>query len=78
MLADKAVQTILADYDKSRDGYVAFTAKVEHLVREILGHSSFNAHSITSRVKDRFSFENKLKREEASHNTLHANTSHCV
>jgi putative GTP pyrophosphokinase len=70
MLAEKVVQTILTDYDKSRDSYFAFTEKVEHLLREILGHSSLNAHSVTSRVKDRPSLENKLRREDASYESL--------
>jgi putative GTP pyrophosphokinase len=53
-------EDILKEYDNKYDLYKAFAIKIEHLIIEILENNNINYHSVTSRVKTRDSFCNKL------------------
>jgi ppGpp synthetase/RelA/SpoT-type nucleotidyltranferase len=53
-------EDILGAYDNNYDLYKTFATKLEHLIIEILEDKNINYHSVTSRVKTRDSFCNKL------------------
>lgn len=57
-------EDILNEYDNNYGLYKAFANKIEHLVTEILENDGINYHSVTSRIKTRISFCNKLNKSE--------------
>jgi len=61
---------ILKDFENHRPVYEAFTEKIETLLFELLKEASIDIHSVTSRVKNLDSLEDKLLRGEEKYLSL--------
>ena len=70
MIKDNLIQKMLREYDEKHSLYSAFTTKQEHLISELLHERSFLPHSITARVKNRQSLQDKLSRPDADYAQL--------
>jgi putative GTP pyrophosphokinase len=70
MLVQATIEKILGEYDGTFATYEAFTRKVEHLVTELINNAGFSPHSVSSRVKQRASLHEKLRKEEADYRSL--------
>jgi putative GTP pyrophosphokinase len=61
---------LLEQYDRHLHIYEAFAAKLETLVRDIIGARSIQIHSVTSRVKTRNSLRQKVLRPSATYQEI--------
>jgi ppGpp synthetase/RelA/SpoT-type nucleotidyltranferase len=64
------VEKILKEYDEKLELYSSFIHKTEQLIREILSENKIEAHSVTSRVKERDSLARKLRRPDSKYECL--------
>jgi len=61
---------LLKDYDANKLLYQGFLERIEHLLNELLQQHGINIHSLTFRVKERESLENKIKKHKGSYTCL--------
>lgn len=66
----RATLGILKEYDEECPLYTKFTKVVENLISDLLTQNKLRVHSITSRIKDRKSLEDKLIKERAKYKSL--------
>ena len=69
-MTDNIETVLLAEYDSRRDLYAAFTAKLQDLIQDLLHERGITVHSVTSRVKARDDFRQKLLRPGSKYETL--------
>src|SRR5437016_1217815 len=61
---------LLAEYDAQRELYAAFASKLQHLMRDLLAERGIEVHSVTSRVKARDRFRQKILRPGTNYKSL--------
>lgn len=54
-------EVLLAQFDAAIGRYSEFAVRVRDLVAELLHEQQINIHSVTARVKQRDSFERKIR-----------------
>lgn len=64
------ISGIMNEYDTKCSLYGEFTRVIEQLIRDLLKANNLRVHSITARVKDRQSLEDKLRRPDSSYEKL--------
>lgn len=67
---ENIINIILGEFDQNESLYDAFTKKVEQLISEILYENKIHIHSITSRVKERSSLQNKIEKNDSKYSSL--------
>lgn len=76
-MAKNSVASILSQYDEARPRLDRLAQKTETLVKELLGGSQISVQSINSRVKERPSVEEKIKRREGKYSSIYEMTDVC-
>ena len=64
MTEEERVSTLLAEYETGAKTYQAFCERVEHLLNELLEISEIKISAVTSRLKARSSFEDKIRADK--------------
>lgn len=68
---DKSTEDVLLDeYTAQHDLYAAFASKLEDLIRDLLSVREIEVHSVTSRVKTRDSFRQKVLRPGSDYKSV--------
>ena len=67
---DNASKSILEDYDKQYSTYSTFSKKLSEVISEIINQQGIKIHSITSRIKERNSLNEKLERKNNKYTHL--------
>jgi putative GTP pyrophosphokinase len=70
--------SILDEFDRQRHLYAELSAKMEELLHELLKANSIRVHSVTSRPKDKASFEKKINSTPGKYGALSDVTDLCA